>query len=256
MHIYDGGFNEDAFISPSIWAKRIQDAVVAQMKYLLQHLKHEVGYEDDDSFVFGAFPSTEYEDAAHRVDRLNPEHSIFGVKDDISSLWALPMIKKLWAERANLGIAPSAKYFLDDLDRIADDYYRPTNEDIFKARIPTTGIRNKDFSVNDRVLNVYDVGGARSERNKWIHCFDSVTAVLFVASLTCYDQNLFELDFINGMQESLNLFYEVINSRWFKRTAMILFLNKSDLFREKIVKKDLKACFPDYEGGNNFQEGL
>merc|ERR1712154_441940 len=98
-------------------------------------------------------------------------------------------------------------------------------------------------------------GGQRSERNKWIHCFDSVTAVLFVASLSCYDQALFELDYVNAMQEALSLFDEICNSRWFKRTSLILFLNKSDLFKLKIAKKDLTVCFPDYQGQNTFKEG-
>lgn len=100
------------------------------------------------------------------------------------------------------------------------------------------------------------MGGQRSERNKWIHCFDAVTAVMFVASLSCFDQALFEMDSKNGMEEALDLFYEVINSRWFKRTAMILFLNKSDLFRIKIEKKDLSICFPEYTGGKDYDNGV
>ena len=42
------------------------------------------------------------------------------------------------------------------------------------------------------MFEMYDVGGQRNERKKWIHCFDNVTAVIFVAALSEYDQNLFE----------------------------------------------------------------
>ena len=37
-----------------------------------------------------------------------------------------------------------------------------------------------------------DVGGQRSERRKWIHCFESVTTVIYLVALSEYDQVLFE----------------------------------------------------------------
>ena len=42
------------------------------------------------------------------------------------------------------------------------------------------------------VCRVVDVGGQRSERRKWIQCFDDVRAVLFVCALSGYDMTLFE----------------------------------------------------------------
>eukprot|EP01083_Nonionella_stella_P106233 306261_1 len=89
-----------------------------------------------------------------------------------------------------------------------DPTYKPTEEDILLVRTPTTGVISSTFDINCNKFMIFDVGGQRSERNKWIHCFDSVTAVLFVASLSCYDQALFELDYVNAMQEALNLFDE------------------------------------------------
>lgn len=37
-----------------------------------------------------------------------------------------------------------------------------------------------------------DVGGQKSERRKWIHCFQDVTSILFLVSLSGYDQCLIE----------------------------------------------------------------
>lgn len=49
---------------------------------------------------------------------------------------------------------------------------------------------NKTFYVNRMV----DVGGQRSERRKWIHCFENVTSIMFLAALSEYDQVLVESD--------------------------------------------------------------
>lgn len=53
------------------------------------------------------------------------------------------------------------------------------------------------------------------------------------------------------MMESLVLFDSVVNSRWFMRTSIILFLNKVDLFRQKLGRSPLSNYFPDYSGGND-----
>lgn len=50
------------------------------------------------------------------------------------------------------------------------------------------------------------------------------------------------------MQESLKLFDSICNNKWFTDTSIILFLNKKDLFEEKIRKSPLTICFPEYAG--------
>lgn len=97
---------------------------------------------------------------------------------------------------------------------------------------------------------MFDVGGQRSERKKWIHCFEKVTAVLFVAAISGYNQVLFEDAETNRMTEAIHLFEEICNSRWFKNSSMILFLNKVDLFNEKILKVPIDVCaeLVDYNG--------
>jgi len=83
-----------------------------------------------------------------------------------------------------------------------------------------------------------------TKEKKWIHCFENVTAVLFVAAISEYDQMLYEDENTNRMTEALNLFEEICNSRWFQDTNMILMLNKRDLFAEKNSESSLTCMFP------------
>ena len=94
-------------------------------------------------------------------------------------------------------------------------------------------------------------GGQRSERNKWIHCFDAVTSVIFCVALSEYDQVLLEDSHQNRMAESLVLFESIINSRWFQRSSIILFLNKIDIFKQKLARRPLSDYFPEYTGGDD-----
>ena len=112
----------------------------------------------------------------------------------------------------------------------------------------------RTFSINGHAFKVVDVGGQRNERRKWIHFFDSVSAVLFVASLSAYDEVVFEDETENSMRESLQVFAENLNSTWFNETAFILFLNKRDLFETKVPQKPITVCFPDYGGAHNSVE--
>ena len=121
-----------------------------------------------------------------------------------------------------------------------------------------------------------DVGGQRSERRKWIHCFENVTSIIFLVALSEYDQILFESDnevsrFLcfqkrhsisiskltstvfppppqNRMEESKALFKTIITYPWFQNSSVILFLNKKDLLEEKIMYSHLVDYFPEYDG--------
>ena len=63
-----------------------------------------------------------------------------------------------------------------------------------------------------------------------------------------YDQNLAEDCKVNRMKESIKLFASVCNVKWFSRASMLLFLNKKDVFDEKIQHSPLTICFEDYTG--------
>ena len=60
----------------------------------------------------------------------------------------------------------------------------------------------------------------------------------------------------NRMHESLMLFDSICNNKFFIDTSIILFLNKKDLFAEKIKKSPLTICFPEYTGESSWPSCL
>merc|ERR1712146_292944 len=115
--------------------------------------------------------------------------------------------------------------------------YMPDKDDILRSRVRTSGIVEEKYTIEDVEFVMYDVGGQRNERKKWIHCFDGVTAIIFVGAISEYDQVLYEDKNQNRLIEAVELFNEICNSKWFIQTAMILFLNKRDLFEMKYLDK-------------------
>ena len=101
-----------------------------------------------------------------------------------------------------------------------------------------------------------DVGGQRNERRKWIHAFDGVTAIIYVASLADYNQLLEEDSTTNRMIESLTLFKDICNDKSFKKKTFLIFFNKDDIFKERIQKVDLNVCFEEYKDGKNYDKAF
>mmetsp|Transcript_8566 Transcript_8566/g.9718 ORF Transcript_8566/g.9718 Transcript_8566/m.9718 type:complete len:353 (+) Transcript_8566:61-1119(+) len=172
----------------------------------------------------------------------------------ITRLWKDPGILETYTHRADFQLVDSAYYFFDKVADIAAPGYIPSEQDVLRSRVRTTGIVENHFTIDGNEFKMFDVGGQRSERKKWIHCFEGVTAVLFVAAISEYDQKCFEDDKTNRVQEALELFDKMCNSRWFQDTAMIVFLNKRDLFEEKLKKVPLTTFFEDYTGDNSYED--
>ncbi|MDP2434234.1 MAG: guanine nucleotide-binding protein subunit alpha [archaeon] len=134
--------------------------------------------------------------------------------------------------------------------------YTPAEQDILLCRNKTTGVTEFKFLLDKKPFILVDVGGQRTERKKWIHSFENVNCLIFFASLSEYDQKLEEDLRVNRMHESLRLFQEVANSKWFTHVPFALMLNKRDLLAQKIKLRDLRIAFPEYSGGSDYQQAL
>jgi len=171
----------------------------------------------------------------------------------IRFLWDLKEVQATFAKRQYFSIIENMDYFLDQTETILDLEYEPNLEDALKCRAPTTGLLEERFLINDTPFSIFDAGGQRTERRKWVHMFDCVTSVIFVAALNHFCTVLFEDERKNGMQESLELFGEIVNAKWFRQTSIILFLNKNDIFKQRLREGlTLDICFGNEWTGPNY----
>ncbi|CAO3670921.1 hypothetical protein G6F70_005436 [Rhizopus microsporus] len=168
--------------------------------------------------------------------------------EGIKVLWQDSGVQETFRRSNEYQLNDSASYYFEHIERIGSPDYVPTDQDVLRSRVKTIGITETKFTVGNLVYKMFDVGGQRSERKKWIHCFESVTAIIFLVAISEYDQVLVEDETVNRMQEALILFDSICNSRWFEKTSTILFLNKTDIFKKKISTSPISKYFPDYKG--------
>lgn len=170
--------------------------------------------------------------------------------EPLSRFWFDEGVRKALAQK-NTIISESIFYFFAKLEQLFDPEFTPSDQDILLCRRTTMGITEMTFAVSDFVYRIIDVGGQRSERKKWIHCFENVTAIIFLAAISSYDETLLEARDASQMVEALVLFDLITNSRWFTKTSLILFLNKIDLFKQKVLRSPVSRYFPDYRGDDS-----
>merc|ERR1712063_235614 len=174
----------------------------------------------------------------------------------VHKLWGTEIIQSVFLKRNEFQLSEFVGYFCESAERIADESYVPEVEDVLHARARTIGIKEIVFTSGEYSWKLIDVGGQRNERTKWIHCFEDVTAIIFFVDSSGYNMTLFEDERVNRLLESLTLFEEICNCKYFDNTPLIVFLNKSDLLRKKILEHDIADNFPDYKGGKDFEQAI
>ncbi|KAJ5916425.1 hypothetical protein N7504_000440 [Penicillium tannophilum] len=224
----------------------IYSNVVIAFKVLLDIMKAEnIDFEDEKT-----------QGLAELLDKTEPDvgsdeaFSDLKVRDAMRVMWLDGGVQKAVARGHEFALHDNLSYFYDSLDRIFTPGWLPDNQDMLQARLRTTGITETLFELGQMNFRMMDVGGQRSERKKWIHCFEGVQCLLFMVALSGYDQCLVEDQNANQMHEAMMLFESLVNGEWFKRKPIILFLNKIDLFRAKLAISAISRHFQDYSGSD------
>jgi len=209
-------------------------------------IRRVVEYASTKEEYKAAFANDEMQECVQLVRQVEllDQRSFNAVSESIKRLWENPVIQKAFSvyyhqEARHCSLQP---YFLDKVQTIALPDYVPTFEDILRTRMRSTGICETVCVIEGTVCRILLTGGQRSERRKWHHTFGGVTFVIFMASMSGYNQVLFEDGQTNRLVEDLEVFENVVNSEWFKSTPILLLLNMKDLFAEKLKRVPLTVC--------------
>ncbi|KAJ3182479.1 guanine nucleotide-binding protein subunit alpha [Gaertneriomyces sp. JEL0708] len=170
----------------------------------------------------------------------------------VQTLHADPAVQRCLYGGVAINLMESASYFVAEARRIFDQNYEPTDQDILNARAETQTVIETRAQVNRVPYIIYDVAGARSKRHQWAAYFDDATAIIFVVAISEYDKTLKEDPSINRVRDAIELFQEIAGHHAFRKTSIILFLNKIDLFKKNIESRPVKQYFPEFDGDNDF----
>ena len=119
-----------------------------------------------------------------------------------------------------------------------------------KTSVPTTGILEYPFDLDSIIFRMVDVGGQRSERRRWIHCFENVTSIMFLVALSEYDQIWWRRTTKpnGGVKGPLPAHCRV---SLLQQSSVILFLNKKTCWRIRTSHQGLLPAVPRQGAGTN-----
>jgi len=184
----------------------------------------------------------------------------------MKSLWADKGVREAWLDIKDSLLIP-LDYLMDNIDRYVATNFVPTNEDMLRARQRTTGGLMVSLTEGKHLWELIDVGGQFSERSKWNNYFTERVphAVIFFLALDEYNIENTELrsgDFRTKYDLAFSIFRDYMCSPGpvlDHNVCRIVFLNKMDLFQEKIRDdkkwKEFKEIF-GYKGERSVNEAI
>ncbi|KAI0554796.1 G-protein alpha subunit-domain-containing protein [Xylaria curta] len=192
---------------------------------------------------------------------LNPQHAT-EVASSISLLRCIEGFQEAanWRNRwvNNYQFHDNSEYYIENINRLAEQAARhsvATDGDLLRTQVTTTGIHQVNITYKGTQFCVYDVGGERSERKKWIHAFEDVSVVVYPVDTTGYGRSLREDADGDRMREQFMVFESIANNSWFARSSFIIVFSKMDILPQYLKEEDasafLRSCGIIVDSGSN-----
>nr|CAD7258765.1 unnamed protein product [Timema shepardi] len=266
--IHSDGFTKEELRS---FRPTVMDNLLSSMKYVLtgmgllrinlQSAKNKVWYDSSIVDVSYTLQKTRVPAANHAYTVL-ASSSCFdkffnilpGVAHALQALWQDRGVRLAVARGYEYELNDSAIYLFENMERIFNEKYIPSPTDVLRARVRTNGIIETHFKINEVIVSMFDVGGQRSQRRKWIYCFDDVKAVMFVVSLSGYDMTLVScLDSRHSSGNTRGLTLSVLSGPDYDVDRGALFIQHKFALRNRNSSRALYPHFTTATDTSNIQ---
>ncbi|KAF7374435.1 hypothetical protein MSAN_00327600 [Mycena sanguinolenta] len=183
--------------------------------------------------------SSSIPDRKEQAEELQTRRIMSACARDIMTLWAAPEVQQGLKDR-EIVLQEQSGFFLDEVQRICQENYTPTPDDILRARVNTVGPEEHFIHVevggheNLRSWTVYDLGGSTSQRAAWAQFFDDVHVIIFLAPISAFNETLAENPAVNRLKDSLKLWRMICSNKLLTTVEFILVFNKVDILTRKI----------------------
>ena len=172
------------------------------------------------------------------------------------------LIRNLWQKCCTLRtsyptsvIYENGPYYLNNIERLVDPDYLPTDQDILHLYTCTAGAYESSFDIDNHVYRVVNMGGARAERRKWKPHFSNADYLFYIVPLTRYAQTAFYGPGVQ-MDEALVLFESLESLPQIQHSTYVVIFTKLDIFKDKISDEPIASYFPDFNGCDRVDDAL
>ena len=173
-------------------------------------------------------------------------------------LWTDGAVQKAYKHRMECLSPDPFLYYSIKTDRLAASGSLLNDWDMVPWCGKTIGIYEttfyNHFSGRECRWHLFDVGGTRSQRKKWIHCFEKADLVFFTVDSCCYGKRLFEDEAVNCMEEALEIWKDIVNSQWFIHTGFVLLFTKNHQIESTLAEESPSKYLPDFPISGSVEE--
>ncbi|EMD68166.1 hypothetical protein COCSADRAFT_133578 [Bipolaris sorokiniana ND90Pr] len=174
----------------------------------------------------------------------------------IDRLWSSPQFSKLYDHNFEIDFPQYAPYFAQEVARIADQDYVPTEADIIRLNQSMRGIKELRFNWDELDIHLFNIkeGFPDQFRERWFHQLEGAAALMYTIDVSLYDKPSPTQPNESLLMDEFRSFESWISQPGFSTSSIIIIFNNYTRFTRKMPHSPLEKFFPDYSSSKSEPE--